>query len=88
MVDFLRVRVDSGSVETVAHLTAVDPVESDKASFRGYAWVTTATWMMFYAFDVEGQLSAIVWFRSKNQETVDRFNPVDFAVRVDSPVLA
>lgn len=83
-VDLLRIKVDSGWVETVAHLTP-DPIEDEK-SFRG----VTLSYdrdvdQLFYALDVDEQpWSAIVWSRPKTQETVDRFNPLDTSIRVGS----
>jgi len=82
-VDLLRVKTGTGSVETVTHLTS-DPIEDEKAFLGATLTYDQYGEQLFYSVDVEAQASSIVWFKLRNKETVDRFHPVHFSVRVAS----
>lgn len=86
-VDLNRVQVDSGVVETLAPVDN-EPVPRDKA-FRGVALTTDRDAEdVFSALETEGQPSTIVWLRTRNMETVHRFNPLDFEVPVTALALS
>ena len=39
---------------------------------------------LFYAADIAGEPSEIVWYVPRNRETAKRFNPIDHSVRIVS----
>ncbi len=80
-VDLVRVSLSSATIVGMAHLTP-DPIE-DERFYHGVALTFGQELdQIFYAPEIDNQPTSIVWFRPRNQETVERFNPIDFTVRI------
>jgi hypothetical protein len=86
-VDLLRIQADSGQVDVAAQL-GPDSVERP-GSFHGMSYsLDRDASELFSSMAVEGQPSAIVWLRPRTRETVDRFNPLDVAARIETVSLS
>ena len=80
-VELLRVGVDTGHVERIAHMTT-EPIGRDDL-FHGASFSLDRDGDdLFYTSDVEGQPTAISWFRLRTKETYKRFHPIDTAFQV------
>jgi Tol biopolymer transport system component len=80
-VELLRVGVDSGQVERIAHMTT-EPIGRDDL-FHGASFSLDHSGDdLFYTSDVEGQPTVITWFRPRTRETYKRFHPIDTAFQV------
>ena len=73
-IEVLRVKVESGQVETAAQL-APEGLARDQA-LRGVAFTADRDREeLFSSIDQDGQSAAVVWFRPRTMNTVSRFHP-------------
>ncbi|MFO0911235.1 MAG: hypothetical protein U0794_23340 [Isosphaeraceae bacterium] len=82
ILDLIRIDLESGGREAV-RLTTDPPRPNDP--WRGVSWTLDRDGdNLFYAVDLAGEASAVVWYRPRTDETLNRFNPIDISLRVGS----
>ena len=83
-IEVLRVRLESGQVETAA-LLAPEGLRRDK-TLRGVSFTADRdVEELFSSVDQDGQSAAVVWFRPRTMSTVSRFHPFgEITLRVAS----
>jgi hypothetical protein len=79
--ELVRVALEPKAVDTVVLVAAKD--EERERRFLGVSVTATRNVdTLFYAANIAGEPSEIVWFVPKNSETYKRFNPVEHSVRM------
>jgi Tol biopolymer transport system component len=87
LTELVRVQIDSGTVESTARLSTDAFGRDHKSPTTSYSLAQDRD-DLFYANDVEGQPSTVVWFRPRSGETFNRFHPVDFVLRLGGLALS